>query len=417
MNLKNINNNNALLSLLLYLTLIVGFIFDENLNHGSYNDWSSAYVQYIKDFSINFTDTFLNYDEYGQRHSPVYLIFLSFFLNLGLEFDQIRFLHMHLSIALIIIFYKCLKLQFNNINIKSLQLLSLIIFLSPTFRSLSIWPDSRLPGLLFFVLAIYFFLNFQKNNELKYAWFHSITLVISSYISPNFSIFFFYFFFIFMKKLDIKKLIQLLFFNFLASLPMLYYIFILKVNFLITGKTPGPNESFALGFNFADKILIISTIILFHLLPIFINSSYYKKVSDYLKQNIFKILLSLTILVYFFDYQLSYTGGGVFFQISNLLFENNYLFYVVCFFSISLIFYLSSLNPKNFLLIALLILSNIQNSIYHKYYEPLVIILFFTLLQNVISEDFFKKKINLILIYLFSLFYIILRLFKSYYFL
>ena len=198
---------------------------------------------------------------------------------------------------------------------------------------------------------------------------------------------------------------------------MLYYIFILKVNFLITGKTPGPNESFALGFNFADKILIISTIILFHLLPIFINSSYYKKVSDYLKQNIFKILLSLTILVYFFDYQLSYTGGGVFFQISNLLFENNYLFYVVCFFSISLIFYLSSLNPKNFLLIALLILSNIQNSIYHKYYEPLVIILFFTLLQNVISEDFFKKKINLILIYLFSLFYIILRLFKSYYFL
>ena len=56
----------------------------------------------LKIFPINFTDTFLNYDEYGQRHSPVLFNFLSLLLNLGLEFDQIRFLHMHLSIALII---------------------------------------------------------------------------------------------------------------------------------------------------------------------------------------------------------------------------------------------------------------------------------------------------------------------------
>ena len=157
---------------------------------------------------------------------------------------------------------------------------------------------------------------------------------------------------------------------------------------MISGKTPGPNETFALSFNFADKILIISTIILFHLIPIFINSSYYKKIFDYFKKNIFTILILFTILIYFFNYQLSYTGGGVFFQISNLFFENNYLFYIVSFFSISFIFYLSSLSLNNFLLMAILILSNIQNSIYHKYYEPLVIILFFTLLENVSSEDF-----------------------------
>ena len=201
MNLKNIDKNNTLFSFFLYLTLIAGFIIDENLNHGSYHDWSSAYIQYIENFSINFTDTFLNYDQYGQRHSPVYLIFLSFFLNLGLEFGQIRFLHLHLSIALIIIFYRCLKLQFDKIETRSLQLLALIIFLSPTFRSLSIWPDSRLPGLLFFVLAIYYYLNFQKKSELKYAWYNSIALIISSYISPNFSIFFFYFIFFFIKKI------------------------------------------------------------------------------------------------------------------------------------------------------------------------------------------------------------------------
>lgn len=414
MNLKNIDKNNTLFSFFLYLTLIAGFIIDENLNHGSYHDWSSAYIQYIENFSINFTDTFLNYDQYGQRHSPVYLIFLSFFLNLGLEFGQIRFLHLHLSIALIIIFYRCLKLQFDKIETRSLQLLALIIFLSPTFRSLSIWPDSRLPGLLFFVLAIYYYLNFQKKSELKYAWYNSIALIISSYISPNFSIFFFYFIFFFIKKIEIQKLIQLLFFNFLASLPFLYYIFILKVNFLISGKTPGLDESFALGFNFADKILIISSIILFHLLPIFVTNFFFKKVFNYLKKNIFKILLLFTVLIYFFNYQIIYTGGGVFFQLSNFFFENNYFFYIISFLSLSFICYLSSLNLNNFLLITFLILSNIQNSIYHKYYEPLVVILFFTLFQNVAAEDFLKKRFNLILIYGFSLIYILLRLYKSY---
>ncbi len=34
-----------------------------------------------------------------------------------------------------------------------LLLLSLSIFLSPTFRSLAIWPSSRLIGLIFFVIS------------------------------------------------------------------------------------------------------------------------------------------------------------------------------------------------------------------------------------------------------------------------
>ena len=114
MNLKNINNNNVLFSLLLYLSLIIGFIIDENLNHGSYQDWARANILVIGEFSSNFVETFLNYEKLEMRHSPIYLIFLSSLLNLGLDFDQIRFLHMHLSIPLIIIFYKCLKLKFDN---------------------------------------------------------------------------------------------------------------------------------------------------------------------------------------------------------------------------------------------------------------------------------------------------------------
>ena len=120
------------------------------------------------------------------------------FLDLGLDLNQIRLVHLHLCISLIIVFYQCLRLLFSNINNNYLFLLSLIIFLSPTFRSLAIWPDSRLPGLIFFVLTIYFFLKFRKTDNLKYTWYTCISLVVSSYISPNFSVFFVYFFFFFL---------------------------------------------------------------------------------------------------------------------------------------------------------------------------------------------------------------------------
>ena len=49
---------------------------------------------------------------------------------------------------------------------------------------------------------------------------------------------------------------------------------------------------------------------------------------------------------------------------------------------------------SNFLIFILLIISNIQNTIYHKYYDPLIMILFFTLINNPLSYDFFKIEIK-----------------------
>ena len=406
----------VLISTVLYFSLLFGFFYDENLNFGAYYDWVNAYLKPIKDFSKNFSETLLNYDGYGQRHSPIYLIFLSLFLKLNFSFDQIRFIHLHLSIPLIVIFYKCLVLKFNNIDKRNLQLLSLVIFLSPTFRSLAIWPDSRLPGLLFFVLTIYFFLWFQKSNKEKYIWFTSISLIISSYISPNFSFFFIYFFFFFLKKLKFQKLVLFGIFNFVLAIPMIYYIFILDINFLLSGKTPSLNSgSVSLNFNFSNKIMIISSIVFFHLIPIFMNDNFYYKFSRFLKEKFIILIPSIFIVIYFFNYQTSYTGGGIFFNLSHFLFGNDYLFFFVSFFSIPFFVYLSYLNIKNLYLLLILILTNIQNSIYHKYYEPLVIIMFFTLLQSLGTEKFLKKKINIFYVYLISMIYIFMRGYKIYY--
>ena len=416
MKLKTTSINIAVFSAILYLSLIAGFFYGEDLNYGAYPDWLGSNITPINDFSNNFLNTLLNYDDYGHRHSPVYLIFLSLFLDLGFNIDQVRMIHLHFCILLILFFYKCLILKFNNVKSNYLVLLSLIIFLSPTFRSLSIWPDSRLPGLIFFVLTIYFFLKFKKTDHYKYTWYTCISLIISSYISPNFSIFFPYFFFFFIKRFKFSKLKLLIFFNFLAALPFLYYIFILDINFLTAGQTPGLNgQTVDFDFNFSNKLMLISSIVFFHLSTILVQSKFYKPFFEFLLNKSIVLLLLIICLVYFFNYQLSYTGGGIFFILSNLLFDNNYLFFISSIFFIGFVTYVGFLNLNNFSLLCILIISNIQNTIYHKYYEPLIIIMYFTLLKQVEAENFFQKKTNLFYLYCLSVSFIFMRLFKIFY--
>ena len=404
---------------ILYTSLLIGFYFEENLNYGSYLDWVKAYNPVLEDFSKDFKNTLLNYDSYGQRHSPVYIIFLSILLKFGLSFDFIRLIHLHISISLILIFYNCLKLKFKDTNRTILRLLALSIFLSPTFRSLAIWPDSRMPGLIFFILSMYFFLKFLSlaKNQKKFAWYTLISIITSSYISPNFSLFYIFFIYYFFQKLKFQEFFLLILFSFIASTPMIYYIFFLDINFVTAGKTPLGLDGIAtsLSFNISNKILIISSIILFHLIPVLYFLIDRKKIILFFKKNIIFVLIFFLILAYFFNYQMSFTGGGFFFQFSQILINNNLIFFIISFFSFFIIIYLSTLHRDNFILIFLLILSNLQNTIYHKYYEPLILIIIFVLFNNLDYKNFFSKKINLVYLYGFSFFYVFLRIFKNLY--
>ena len=413
------NYKNILLFIIFYFSLIAGYILNENLNYGSYYDWVNAYVPVLKGFSKNFLETFLNYEKYGHRHSPLYLILLSYMVKLGISFDFVRLIHLHLCLSLIFLFYKCLKLKFKEINNNTLQLLSFFIFLSPTFRSLAIWPDSRIIGLIFFTLSIYFFLKFLDANKesYKFALYSGVSLIFSSYISPNFSLFSIFFYYFFFKNLKLSNFFYLIFISALLSMPMIYYLFVLDINFITAGKTPSAfGSTSSLNFNFSNKILIISTILTFHLLPVIFYLIDKKQFFLFLKKRVIVIFLFLILLIYFFNYEMNFTGGGIFFQISNILFNNNILFYLSCFFSLILIAFISKINFSNLLLIILTIFSNVQNSIYHKYYEPFFLLIIFLLFKNLNYKNFFSKKNNILYLYLFSLFYILLRLVKNFYF-
>ena len=409
--------NAFLLFIILYASLIVGFYFDENLNFGAIPDWLHTDLPVIKDLSTDIKKTLLNYESYGHRHSPVYLIFLSLFQKIGFSFDAIRLLHLNISLFLIFFFYKCLVLKFDKVEKNILLILSLSIFLSPTFRSLAIWPSSRLVGLIFFVISIYEFLKFLSTEKKIHMWKNVIFLIVASYISPNFSLFMAFFLIHYLRKIDFKNIILILLFCISACIPALYYIFVLDINFLLA-STPGINESEKIGlsFNFSNKILIISTILFFHLLPFLINKRFINSFVKFSKKDVLIVSIFFIINLYFFNYLINFTGGGVFFQLSNFFFKNNYFFYLVSFISLMILSNFSKHDINNFVIFFLLIISNIQNTIYHKYYDPLIMIMFFTLFNTSLNHSFFKNRNNIFYVYFFYFIFILMRILKNNYF-
>jgi len=391
-------NKEILLIFLLYLSLLVSFIYGENSTGGAILDYNSQKT-ISSAFASNFKETFFNYDDLPTRHSPILIIFLSSFKKLNFNDDIIRIIHLHLCLFLPLFFFKILQLKYENTNTKILLLLTGLIFLSPTFRTLAIWPDSRILGLTFFSLSIYFFLQFKKKLNFKFVILNIITCAISAYISPNFSVFSLYYLFsyILIYKLISKKIFIILFLNLILALPAIYYIFILDIFFLNKSATINFENNNIFYYNIFNDILITFSIIFFYIFPFMVG-----KFINYLKHYELKILILSFLLfflcVYNFDYNYSYSGGGIFFKISNFIFGNNILFYSISLISIIILFPMFIKNKMNLFILFLILINNPQYTMYHKYFDPFLLILFFSLFSFTNSlED--KSHKNFIFLY------------------
>ena len=383
---------------ILYSFFILGFFLNSDPNGGAFGDYQN-HLRVINDFENNLIDTLFNYDSYNTRHSPVLYIIISFFYKLNIPDQLIRIFSIHLCLFLPFIFYKCLLKKYPKVDKEILILLSGIILISPTFWSLSIWPDSRLFGLIFFCLSIYYFLNFRNEKNFIDVLKCIIAYTISSYLSPNFAVFsIFYFYFFYLEFRFTKKIFLIILINIIFSLPAFLYLLLLENNFLFNPASPG-----AIGeidyLNYSNKLLIISSIIFFYLLPFFfVNSIKIKSFN-------LKIIFSSVLLVFFlstkFNYNFNLTGGGIFFQFSYYFFKNNYFFFLVCIFSFYVIFFICKHQKINFLILFLLIISNPQYTIYHKYFDPLLLILFLLMFEFKINE---KKLFNYRSIFIFYLY-------------
>ena len=393
-------NYHILIGGLLIISVYMGFFLNENVTQGPKFDFYHALKQ-VEEFKKNFIFSFLNFDELDDstRISPIFISIIYLFDKLLNNVDLTRFVLLNIILLNQIFFYKCLKLtQISIILSKNkLFILSCVILISPSFRANAIWPESAMLGLLFFIISIYYYLKFQKKKQTKYAIYNIIFLALSSYIRPSFCLFSLFFFLEFFRHYFNSskiKIIYLIILNLILAFPAYYYVFILDVFFIDYG---------GLSSNYFNKILIISSIVIFHMLPLFLYTRSLFIIGPK------KILILVTSIIIFFilsiqnfDYNLIYSGGGIVLHLSNFLLGNNYIFYLFAFFSIFMLLRLSDINfNKNLIIILILLLMTPQYHIFHKYYDPLVIILFFTLIDVDINFEKIKKFNFLLIIYIF----------------
>ena len=401
-------NYHIIAFILLYLSLLLGFFLDENTTIGPKRDFAYA-LKHVALFEENFFYTFLNYDNVvGSRISPIFYIIIYFFKKIFISIDLARFALLNIFLLTQVFFYKCLKRIFYNKYLsdkKALFLLSSVIFLSPSFRSNSIWPESAILGLLLFLIGVYYFLKNEKKFNEKNIFLNIFFIAMASYIRPSYCLFAIFFFYKYFFEIKDKKLIaKIILLNAIIAFPAFYYVFILDIFFISEGT---------LSSNYFNKIGVITPIIFFHTIPIlFYKKFYLNALSLSIDLKLFIIALITSIIVFFnFDYNLDFAGGGIFLHASYFIFDNNLLFFVILPILLFFVLKIISISYKtNLFILILLVLLTPQYHIFHKYYDPLVLILCFTIFDFNIGKDFFKKKIYISTVYGFYMFYYLITL-------
>lgn len=411
---NSISHTKLLISIFLYLTLILGFFLNEDSLGGAIHDYNYHLpIVYAFKKSISDALSIFGSDEMMVRNSPLFYIIFGAIFNFfeNIDINKLRLANTHVILIIIIFFYKSLKIKYSNVKKEILFLISATLFLSPTLRSLSIWPYPLIYAILFFTISVYFFLKFekQKDNNYKYALLNIFFLAVSSYFTPNFCVFSIFFLLKFFQKYKFTlKIYIIVLLNFTLAIPAI--LFLIKKNFYLFYYDVA-NITFLEKINITNKVILISTIFFFHLLPFLVIISKNIHIS---KKKIISIIVFYFICLIFFNFPKEYNGGGgIIFQLSNVLTKNKFLIFFIFFISLIYINQIVQKSYWNYLLIILLIPYNLQFSIYHKYFDPLILIIFLLLTEKVVNKGYFKNK-NILCLYIFQIFFLILSLSRHY---
>ena len=417
----NINPKNIYITyLFLYFSLLLGFYFNEDFGLGYITDYSVLKL-YVPLFEKNFVNTLLNFDALGTSHSPIYYIFVLFLEKISFNETFSRLINLHVSLLIPYFFYLCLKIKYKFKKENLYILIPCIIFFSPYFRSSSIWLGSENLSLLFLLISFYFFLKHDATEEknLSNILLNAVFLACAAYFRPIYALFSIYFFLRFYLDLKLStKLLYYLLINILLSFPALYYLYILNVDFITIHISQKMNVS-----RFVNQFSVTISIIFFYSIPFLLT-----RVGDVLKSSLFKvknIILSIIftyLLIYYFNYDLTY-GGGIFYKVSLLVFDNNYLFYFFSLIALNLLFLILSSNLKvrdkisDTVLLLVLIFLEPDRIFYHETYDPLLYFVFFLLLKSRFYLNFAEKLTNrkFILLILFSISFYFLSIVKMFY--
>jgi hypothetical protein len=407
MNLKN--NYNFLIYSILYTSLLFGLFIDEDLTIGYKLD-HFIHLQIIEKFDQNFTGTLLNFNKVDtSSHSPFFYIVYMLLKKISLSNELLlRIINLHISLLIPYLFYLILKIKdISNRNIL-IGLIPGIFFLSPYFRSGSLWIGSENISIVFLFTSFYYYLSFKKKDNKKFNLIvlNIVFLSIAAYLRPIYSLFSLYFFLSLFKDLnETKKIFHYILINLFLAFPAFYYIFILKIDFISLHISQEPISI----SRFINQFSLVVSILLFYSTS-FIVFNFKKLIkSSYKVTNLILFSIYIFILINYFNYTIPY-GGGVFYRISSLIFFNNYFFYFVSglgFIFVKIILidnFKSKININDIILFLVLLFLEIDRIIYHETYDIIIYPIFFIFFKNYYFSNFFENftKNKLIFLYCFS---------------
>ena len=397
-------NRKPAVYILFYITFIISFYFGENSSGGAFID-SSRMETYLDEIGANFKNGIMLFIDTKMVHSPIFYIIKSIlenFLN-KLSSDLI---FLTLGFFIPVIFYSILKKQFRGLDKNLLFAISLVLYFSPYLRSSAVWATNDNIAVLFFVLSLSKFLTFtkKKDNNLKDIFLSFFYLLIAAYIRQYFIIIAAAYAVLLFRKIEIKNFLFLILFNFILLIPMIFYTY----KYLLSSS-----DYVIKGFAKPDLIfspLVFFTMYLFYIFPFFFQSENYDKLKEFFKDKvIFFFIVTIIFILLFFYYELPQNkyGGGMIYKISQLI-NSNLFFIFLSYMGAILISLTINFNFKNLLVLLIFCFMFPFATVYQKYFDPLMIIIFFGMINsNLIYNNINLKKININFIFIYFIIFLV----------
>ena len=428
--------NNSQKNILIFYSVIIifsyffGYFFNENsIGSGGYKgDLSWMWNNYEIFRNKDFMDAIKDESFFGNRTQLLYII--NFYLNPFLDdIDSYRLSITFFSILAPIIFYLCLLNKFRKTNYVFLVLISLLILLSPFYRTSAFWGMEIQYGIISALLAIYFI------SKKKY--FENISL-IDLFLSVLFSACTVYFdlklifipIYIYLKiiflNISINKKIFTSTIYFIFALPFIFLIYLWGGLVPTSTQVGNPLQGTHLITKFhLVNILFATNIIGFYMFPILIfKKNIFKSFKILINQfNIIIFILFLVYLVYFLYFDLyeftdkisrvdggykDYYGLGYSLKLGNLFFEDrtHSLIFNVLIYLLSVIIILLVVGSHLINLIILLFFYFISIFLFplmQEYFDPYIFLISILLFKN--NYDFNFKNCSFVFLF-FSIFLI-----------
>ena len=406
----SILKNKFAIYFIFYLTFILSFIFGENSSGGS--NWDSSVMEVYEDqLGASVQNGIMFFIEKKMVHTPTFYIIKSIIEKLlnKLSFDLI---FLTLSFFIPIIFYSILKKQFRGLDKNLLFAISLVLYLSPYLRSSAVWATNDNLGILFFILSLSKFLTYTKKEEKNYKdiYLSFFYLILAIYIRQYYAIILILYVSFLFKKINIKNFFYIFLFNIFLLTPLILYTnyyFQINSEYALTLKT---SEKGFITLNLTFNSLVFFSMYLFYIFPFFSPFKNYIKIKDIFYNNkIFFFITTISFIIIFFNYEAPQNqyGGGIIFKISQLI-HSKLFFIFSSYIGAILILLTINFNFKNLLILFSVFFMFPFSTIFQKYYDPFLIIIFFGMIEsNFIFDNINLKKINLGFVFTYFLFFLI----------